>query len=399
MQQQHTFWKTQPVPQQSEINLGANRLSFWNAPPTPESDNQENGPIVKFEPEQIKTEPLELPNGYEWFEFDVNSDDEIGHVHKFLLEHYAADPNNFLRLSYPIDTLRWALCPPNYKKEWHIGVRHSATGQLAGLITAVPSVMMSYGKKIDIVEINFLCVRSNFREKGLAPVLIREISRRVIIRKIWYAVYTSALVLPHSVSEVRYFHRPLNIRKLVQIGFWPQHPKLTMKGMMQMFNLPALLTTKGIRGITNDDVRDACNLLNATLAEYPITTEFTEDEFRHHFLPRNEIVYSYVVDNEGIKAFFSFYSLPSVVIQSGKEIKTAYLYYNTISNDSEIIKDVLILAKQLGFDVFNSLNTMGFTQEISQRLKFSPSNGVLRYYLYNWRCPLTPSDKIGLKFV
>ena len=36
-----------------------------------------------------------------------------------------------------------------------------------------------YDKKKNLVEINFLCVHKKLRAKRLAPVLIREITRRV----------------------------------------------------------------------------------------------------------------------------------------------------------------------------------------------------------------------------
>ena len=42
-----------------------------------------------------------------------------------------------------------------------------------------------YEKKKNLVEINFLCVHKKLRAKRLAPVLIREITRRVNITGIF----------------------------------------------------------------------------------------------------------------------------------------------------------------------------------------------------------------------
>ena len=38
------------------------------------------------------------------------------------------------------------------------------------------------GKEVEITEINFLCIHKKLRSKRLAPMLIREITRRVNLR-------------------------------------------------------------------------------------------------------------------------------------------------------------------------------------------------------------------------
>ena len=54
-----------------------------------------------------------------------------------------------------------------------------------------------------VVEINFLCVHKKLREKRVAPVLIREITRRVNLEGIFQAVYTAGVVLPKPVATCR----------------------------------------------------------------------------------------------------------------------------------------------------------------------------------------------------
>lgn len=55
-----------------------------------------------------------------------------------------------------------------------------------------------------VVEINFLCVHKKLREKRVAPVLIREITRRVNLEGIFQAVYTAGVVLPKPVATCRF---------------------------------------------------------------------------------------------------------------------------------------------------------------------------------------------------
>lgn len=54
-----------------------------------------------------------------------------------------------------------------------------------------------------MVEINFLCVHKKLRSKRVAPVLIREITRRVNLQGIFQAVYTAGVVLPKPVGTCR----------------------------------------------------------------------------------------------------------------------------------------------------------------------------------------------------
>lgn len=70
-----------------------------------------------------------------------------------------------------------------------------------------------------MAEVNFLCVHKKLRSHRLAPVLIKEITRRVNLRDIWQAVYTAGIVIPTPISAARYHHRSLNIKKLIEIGF------------------------------------------------------------------------------------------------------------------------------------------------------------------------------------
>ena len=59
------------------------------------------------------------------------------------------------------------------------------------------------------------------------------------------------------------------------------------------------------------------------------------------------------------------------------------------------MKEALILAKNLNVDVFNALNIFD-NASFLEDLKFGQGDGNLQYYLYNWKCPDVPTDKVGL---
>merc|ERR1712232_1385497 len=99
---------------------------------------------------------------------------------------------------------------------------------LFGFISAIPATMSIHCKRIDMVEINFLCVHKKLREKRLAPMLIREITRRCNMHGIFQAAYTAGVVVPQPITYCRYYHRNLNPKKLIETGFTKLHERQTL---------------------------------------------------------------------------------------------------------------------------------------------------------------------------
>lgn len=102
-----------------------------------------------------------------------------------MTQHYVEDDDNMFRFDYSTDFLRWALTPPGYKSEWLFGVRGGAKNKLYGFISGIPVHIKVRGNEVLMAEINFLCVHRSLRAKRLAPVLIKEVTRRVNLHNIW----------------------------------------------------------------------------------------------------------------------------------------------------------------------------------------------------------------------
>jgi len=84
-----------------------------------------------------------------------------------------------------------------------------------GFISAIPATIRVHQKLVEMVEINFLCVHKKLRTKRMAPVLIKEITRRVNLLSVWQAVYTAGVNIPTPIGAARYWHRNLNPQKLI----------------------------------------------------------------------------------------------------------------------------------------------------------------------------------------
>lgn len=202
MQKSYKFWSTQPVPKLDEKI----------------QDNEFIEPNKELS--EIRPDPYALPDGFKWETLNLNEPLILTELYTLLNENYVEDDDAMFRFDYQPDFLKWALQPPGWLQDWHVGVRVVKSGLLVGFISAIPGHVKIYDKTEKIVEINFLCVHKKLRSKRVAPVLIREITRRVNLTGIFQAVYTAGVVLPKPVSTCRYWHRSLNPRKLIEVSLF-----------------------------------------------------------------------------------------------------------------------------------------------------------------------------------
>lgn len=113
-----------------------------------------------------------------------------------------------------------------------------------------------------------------------------------------------------------------------------------------------------------------------------------------------KIVFIKQIDGK-ITDFFSFYKLESTALKKNSIVRAAYLFYyasETAFSESPdmknalkirlnaLINDALILAKGLGFHVFNALSLLDNSLFLNDQ-KFGAGDGSLHYYLFNWRTP------------
>ncbi|OMJ69141.1 hypothetical protein SteCoe_33220 [Stentor coeruleus] len=391
VKQSHRFWDTQPVPKMSTLITKEEKV--------------EQGPIDPIKTvEEVRQTPYNLPDSLEWVSVDIFDDEWINEVYMLLTENYVEDDDSLFRFDYSIPFLRWALTPEGYIRDWHVGVAVKGKKKLVGFITGIPAIVNVYGSPIRMAEINFLCVFKKYRANRLAPVLIKEVTRRVNITGGWQAVYTAGVVLPTPIAQARYYHRSLDPVKLVEIGFTRFGHNLNKARAQKLYRLPENPLIPGVRPFQDKDVTVVHRLLMDYLQRFSLYIEFAESDVRHFFAPQEDVIYSYVVENEAgvVTDFFSFYSLPSSVLKNPKhkKLRAAYAYYVIPNAHSllDIFKDMLILAKSKQFDVFNALDIMD-NMEVFKELKFGIGDGNLQYYLYNWRSrPMVPAQ-VGIVLV
>lgn len=381
---------------------------FWQTQPVPRFDEQGNvteGPIKIIDSEQVSKEPDPLLGGFEWTTLDLTDEKELQELWDLLTNHYVEDDNAMFRLRYTQSFLHWALMSPGWKNIWHVGVRATKSRKLVASICGVPAEIRVRNQMLKVAEINFLCIHKKLRSKRLAPVLIKEITRRCYLNGIYQAIYTAGVILPKPVSSCRYYHRPLDWVKLYEVGFSPLPPGSTKTRQVAKNHLPSETSTPGLRPMVPKDIDAVRDLLERYLRRFDLNQVFTKEEIDHWLVHKDnikeQVVWSYVVEDtetHKITDFFSFYNLESTVIEHEKykEVRAAYLYYYATESafaDNEkglkerllmLMTDALIVAKKARFDVFNAL-TLYDNPLFLEQLKFGAGDGQLHYYLYNYR--------------
>jgi glycylpeptide N-tetradecanoyltransferase len=253
-------------------------------------------------------------------------------------------------------------------------------------------------RAIETMEINFLCVKQNERSRRLAPILITEVARRSQLIGVQQAIYTASMNLSLPIARTTYYHRILN-------GSWFEKKEIKIDSLDVVNYLASVdeeYNFKRIRPMKREDIPEVTAKLTTYLNQFPLHPIFTEAEVAHWFLPRNDApVKSFVVvDEKGrIKEFASFYCLGSQMIESKELINAAYAFYYFVSNEKNLpllMDDMLKIAKEMGFEIFNFKNVMTFESFLPKDMRFLKGDGVLQYYLYNWNFSSLSSDQIGL---
>eukprot|EP00268_Persea_americana_P049934 TRINITY_DN5398_c0_g1_i1.p2 TRINITY_DN5398_c0_g1~~TRINITY_DN5398_c0_g1_i1.p2 ORF type:complete len:192 (-),score=35.34 TRINITY_DN5398_c0_g1_i1:380-955(-) len=180
----------------------------------------------------------------------------------------------------------------------------------------------------------------------------------------WQAAYTAGVVLPTPFATCQFWHRSLNPKKLIDVGFSRLGACMTMSRTIKLYKLPELTATPGFRKMELRDVPAVTRLLRNYLGQFVVAPDFDVfDVVEHWLLPTEDVMDSFVVESpetHEITDFCSFYTIPSTILgnQNYSILKAAYSYYNVSTQTPllQLMNNMLIVAKKKGYDVFNALD-------------------------------------------
>jgi glycylpeptide N-tetradecanoyltransferase len=372
----YKFWKTQPVMGLEDYPIQSKQLQTLVVP----------------------DEPYKLPENFEWKEINLNNDEDMDQVCELLQKYYLEDVHEKFRLLYSKSHLRWALGTTGF----FIGVMIKDKNTLCGVVSGKPIKIQVHDKETDSGDVNFLCVHPKFREKGLAKVLIKEITRRFSINGLQSGFFTTEKYVLSPVGEASYYHRPINYLKLHKTNFTSLQDDVTLDEAIQAFRI-LYKPDSNYKLLNDSQYEEAHNLYCTYVEKYNLYQKYSYDEFLETY-KNSSLVSTYGIFDEGkMVDFASYYKLPYYVVASEtkvdipKQINAGYLLMYTSNETTQlnIFRNLVALASNENLDVFNATNIMENDIVLfDPNNKFVTGSGKLYYNLYNWECPLMNSAQI-----
>lgn len=383
---------------------------FWSTQPVNKGIYPDfiNGKIKELDKNMIDNY---LPENLEWVSLDVNNDHVLNAIHQFLSDHYVTDINNMYRLDYSKEFLKFGLKYPNYNKNLNLGLLYITPGYttIVGFISGTEIILnINKDKNLKSVDINFLCIHTQLRNKNLAPLLIKEITKRSISLNNEIALYTAAKKITKPFSLSYHNNIYLNPTKLKECLFISEEMNPTITSLVNAKSF----VNYTVRPINNNDIDALFLLLNIFLSKYKVYQTFSREEIIHMFINNNVIHTRLMIENttKQIIGMYSIYNIPSRLLFNNKHshINFCNLYYyyydkNYISIN-HIIKEAVILSKNYDYDVLTFLNNMdnkyinpSFIHYTTQpKESETSSHDCLYYYLYNYISSDVKPEELGI---
>ncbi|AFN82744.1 N-myristoyl transferase [Encephalitozoon romaleae SJ-2008] len=344
---------------------------FWNTQPV-----DKNGVGIIPNGTSGSLEQPKLPDGFRFEDLRC-----IEEVTEFLEKNYVEDVHAEHMLRYSSNFLKWVIDCGGEKKKYCIVLR--LCGRMVGFIFGKEHHVVIRGEKNRAIGVNFLCVAQEMRGRRLAPILIKEITRRANVDGIFKGVFTSGTELFFNVSHGRYYHRPLNAENLFMSRFSDRIMKIRETRVR-----------RGTRIAEERDMKEIERLYMEESKRYMLYEEMGSSDIISALKPVKNVVYTYVHEDDGcIDGFGAFLIIETIEKKSRRSVQGGYLYYRGGKDNTKMVEDLIYFAQKEGCDVFNCLDIMENSLFL-EGLGFFPGSGELRYYLYNWSSGEVPKDKV-----
>jgi glycylpeptide N-tetradecanoyltransferase len=369
---------------------------FWSSQPIQDLNNNDfkESPISKLDNMNL----IKLPYQFQFVTLDIS--EHCDKISEFLNKYYVEDTDSEFRLHFSSDFLRWHIKKPNYHPELCLGIEVKSNNQLVGFISGIPIKHQLNMNTLDTIEINFLCVHPKLRNKEMATVLISEIKRRSIDLGYQQAFYTTERYIPKPFFTAKYYHRAINIIKLIETKFIKINNKIKIDDLIKYFDIRDEPFNDNFVKMEEQHILSVYDKFNDYMERYNFYPIYSIDEFKHIFY-NNKYVSSYVLldDDDEVLDFISYYKLPTKILKFNQKhdfINIGYVYYYTSIEETpyRLIMDLIIVAKKEGIDVMNILDIMENESHLNS-LKFELGTGRLNYNIFNYKVKSISGNGIG----
>ncbi|KAI5190206.1 glycylpeptide N-tetradecanoyltransferase [Nematocida minor] len=365
---EHAFWSKEP--------LGKKQTDF--------KDSKKEQTTTKDAQQKIVVDGAPGRDTSELSLRTVEIPSELSSVTALLMNHYIEDSTASFSLQYSQEFLKWQLSSPSVFPGWNVGMYDGS--ELVGFISAAAINIRIKESRPKTAVVNFLCIHKEYRKRRLAPVLIKEVTRRVNEEGIYTALFTSGEKLPYIFTRSRYYHKILRKGDLVESGFC--HPEDVSNITKDMLSQDS--PTVHFRKAADSDLPHIFEMYCDKYSKMDISANYTYEQFEYYVYNRDRVS-DLLISDDGSE-FVSIFYLDTRSAKTDSRIKTAYLSYHNMKNGTgSMLGLVDYLLKMDECDVLNALEIEHNTESLLRSVGFIKGDGVINYYLFNWDTEIIPA--------
>ena len=145
-----------------------------------------------------------------------------------------------------------AITSPTYNPYFCVGIHtvnstyssHDNPKHLIAMLTTSIPKFHIYDMDCKMAAINFLCVHKKYRKIGLTPLMLQELLRRLALKttNLSYGIFTAASKFTKPLATCKFFHRKLNVQKLIEINFTTVPNGVQKEDFISDFELPIVMS-------------------------------------------------------------------------------------------------------------------------------------------------------------
>jgi hypothetical protein len=336
---------------------------FWDKQPVSRNYSH-HGIIISHKLPPIPTPPFNP------LHLDPNKKDQCKLLTSFLNKHFIRG------YYYTPEFIQWAFSP---LAEHNTCLVNTKDKQLVGTIAGKDVDISIMGQRQGMCYVDYLAVNKSLRGKRIATGLISRLTSKTKQSSCIFKIESNPLPFDH-ICRFRYYSYNLNNSNISE--------ELTVSHKHQ---LP-------LHPMSERDLPDAHRFYTEKSHTFVLSAQYSKDEFRRWFLPRENLVHTFLRRNVNgeITCLASFFRCDFMIesFWGSKSKPMAMVELLFLLSDDKLndAKELLLEAKKLGCEYFVAPNTGKNTLFIDRLSFFGGKYCYLQLYNYGTTRKLQPGE-------
>lgn len=417
----HSVQPIQEKTTEIHVNTKMFQPSVWDDFPMKRNNRLMNY-VIQSDFELDLPDRIKLPKGFQFIELKIN--DHSDRIAAFLNQHYSDHPDRIVYTDEYIESI-YKCSKKHFKKlrnipidYWLIGVEDRSSGEMYGFVSARPMTYYIDGRIINGMFIDKLCTHTSCRNKKMAIVLLKEMYRKLrTVQNDCSAIFHTGSDLPFQgisqksrvlektfiKNEEQLQEARSEIEKLTEQRNVSSDPGIIKQLNLRIMELESIsiIPTNDIHQIrlaNKRDIDDLMKIYYKYTQNYRFYRIFNKKEFENTFLPKKDMIYTYVLTNSAgeVKDFVTIN-----VFYDGNAKKIAHIWYISFFNEDLLhlfMKNVLFILKESDFDKVLCHEWCGVSDVLTQKLEFKECKSITNtaWYAFNYNTKTVSHSECGM---